>query len=260
MSQDRKFKGIWIPSEVWLNQVLSIQEKAMLAEVDSLQDSDRGCYASNLYFSEFFNLSKDRVSRIINSLVSKGYLHSEEIREKKVVVERRLRVDKLKFYGIVENTDTLPLKTPTPSRWKHRYPPVGNNEYITKIYNKDYSYIYIWGYKPWLRKKKDTKPKKLSTNEKQIKMLTDLGVDKLDAELFIDYRKQKRKVAVNKLIITKLTNQAKLANLTLAQAIKHSVSKEWADFKADWISNSQSRSRGTINDIPSRVQGGEINF
>lgn len=67
---ERNFKGIWIPKEIWLNNNLTLQEKAFLVEIDSL-DNDEGCYATNEYFSKFFNLSKNRCSEVIKSLEKK---------------------------------------------------------------------------------------------------------------------------------------------------------------------------------------------
>ena len=58
--QERTFKGIWIPKEIWLNNELTLQEKVILVEIDSL-DNDDGCFASNKYFSEFFGISAGRV-------------------------------------------------------------------------------------------------------------------------------------------------------------------------------------------------------
>jgi len=73
----RKFKGVWIPAEVWLDRDLSIVEKVMLTEIDSLDDVERGCYAKNAYFAEFFNLSKSRVSEIISGLEQKRLISVE---------------------------------------------------------------------------------------------------------------------------------------------------------------------------------------
>jgi DNA-binding MarR family transcriptional regulator len=71
----RKFKGIWIPAEVWESSQLTLQEKVFLVEIDSL-DNDKGCYANNNYFAKFFGLSTTRVSLVINSLIKKGYVNS----------------------------------------------------------------------------------------------------------------------------------------------------------------------------------------
>jgi hypothetical protein len=73
---NRDFKGIWIPKEIWLAEELTLQEKVFFVEIHSL-DNERGCYANNEYFANFFGLSKVRVSEVINSLVEKGFIISE---------------------------------------------------------------------------------------------------------------------------------------------------------------------------------------
>ena len=86
---NRDFKGVWIPKEVWLDEKLSWMEKLFLVEVDSL-NAEKGCFASNAYFGEFFQLSNSRVSEIIKSLVSKGYITTFLIYEGKQVKQRIL--------------------------------------------------------------------------------------------------------------------------------------------------------------------------
>ena len=91
----RDFKGVWIPKELWLLKDLSLIEKVMLVEIDSLDNED-GCYATNEYFAEFFGLSRGRVSKIINSLVKRGFVISE-IKYKsgtKVIEKRVLKISR----------------------------------------------------------------------------------------------------------------------------------------------------------------------
>ena len=68
--QNRDFKGIWIPKEIWLNSELSIVEKALLAEIDSLKD----CEASNEYFAKFFGVSERTITRAISHLREIGLI------------------------------------------------------------------------------------------------------------------------------------------------------------------------------------------
>lgn len=75
MKQERDFKGVWIPKEIWLNKDLTIMEKLFFVEINSL-DNDSGCFAGNAHFADFFNLSKTRVSLIIKSLIDKGMITS----------------------------------------------------------------------------------------------------------------------------------------------------------------------------------------
>jgi hypothetical protein len=74
MKENRDFKGVWIPKEIWLNTDLSIIEKVLLVEIDSLDNSDRGCFASNEYLASFVQLSEGRVANIIVDLKKRGYI------------------------------------------------------------------------------------------------------------------------------------------------------------------------------------------
>lgn len=90
---ERDFKGVWIPKEIWLSKELTLQEKLFLVEIDSL-DNDNGCFASNAYFSEFFDLSKNRCSEVILSLKNKGLIEVDYVYEsgKKNIEKRIIRV------------------------------------------------------------------------------------------------------------------------------------------------------------------------
>jgi hypothetical protein len=69
----RDFKGIWIPKEIWLSDELSIMEKVLFVEIHSL-DNERGCYASNRYFSEFFRISERQIQTYIANLKLNGFI------------------------------------------------------------------------------------------------------------------------------------------------------------------------------------------
>lgn len=92
--EERQFKGIWIPKEIWLATELTIQEKVVLVEIDSLETEDKGCYASNKYFSNFFQLTTQRVSQIIKQLEDKKYIKIKYITKNKQIIERQLRIQK----------------------------------------------------------------------------------------------------------------------------------------------------------------------
>lgn len=75
MSEKREFKGVWIPKHIWLNPTLSPIEKLFLAEIDSLDnDDEKGCFASNEYFGNFFGISEGSAANIISSLRKRGYV------------------------------------------------------------------------------------------------------------------------------------------------------------------------------------------
>ena len=111
MKQIRKFKGIWIPAEVWESKSLTLQEKVFLVEIDSL-DNENGCYANNNYFAKFFGLSTTRVSLVINNLISKGFVRSTILQSegnKRILKTSITKVNnpipqKLKHNNTVNNT------------------------------------------------------------------------------------------------------------------------------------------------------------
>ena len=96
-NNERVFRGVWIPAEIWQNTKLTLREKVMIVEIDSLETEERGCYASNSYFADFFNLSTSTVSEIIKGLVEKEWLTSEIVKEGNHIKERRLRVNRERY-------------------------------------------------------------------------------------------------------------------------------------------------------------------
>jgi len=72
----RDFKGVWIPKEIWLSQDLSLSEKCLFVEIQSL-DNEHGCYASNKHFARFLGISERQVTRLVKKLENKGYIKSK---------------------------------------------------------------------------------------------------------------------------------------------------------------------------------------
>ncbi len=75
VKQKRGFKGVWIPKEIWLNQSLSVVEKVIVAEVDSL-DGEKGCFASNAYLGKFLGLSETRAAHLVAGLIKREFIES----------------------------------------------------------------------------------------------------------------------------------------------------------------------------------------
>lgn len=64
---NRDFKGVWIPKEIWLNKELTMIEKVIYTEINSL-DNENHCIAGNDYFAEFCNCSESAVTKAIKHL------------------------------------------------------------------------------------------------------------------------------------------------------------------------------------------------
>ena len=83
---DRNFKGIWMPRELWLDDRLTAIEKFIFAEIDSLDDGENGCFASNEYLAEFCRCSERKVTAAIKKLVETGYIKIESFNGRKRVI------------------------------------------------------------------------------------------------------------------------------------------------------------------------------
>lgn len=75
MEVHRAFKGVWIPKELWLNKDLSIIEKCLLVEIDSL-DKGEGCFAGNDYLSKFIGVSEGRCANMVSGLRKRGFVET----------------------------------------------------------------------------------------------------------------------------------------------------------------------------------------
>ncbi len=117
MGNERQFKGVWIPKEIWINDNLNLQEKCFLTEINSLNNEERGCFALNEHFAEFFNLSKNRCSEVIKSLQDKGYIDVNYKYDGKKIIERTIRVkDKYFTPSIFRQTPSENRQSPSISR------------------------------------------------------------------------------------------------------------------------------------------------
>ena len=92
--QQRQFKGIWIPKEIWLNKDLTFQEKIILVEIDSYDDAQVGCFATNKHFVNNFGINSSRISQIIQSLQRKNYITITYDFNGKEIIKRYLHINR----------------------------------------------------------------------------------------------------------------------------------------------------------------------
>ena len=87
---DRDFKGVWIPKSVWLDERLNALDKVILTEIDSLDNGERGCFASNKHIADFCQCSETKVSTAISKLVKLGYLYVQKFDGRQRELKSRL--------------------------------------------------------------------------------------------------------------------------------------------------------------------------
>ena len=128
---NRDFKGVWIPKEIWTNRSLSLLQKALLVEINSL-DNKFGCVANNKYFADFFDTTPPSISNIIQKLKNGGFLivtYKDELTKS----GRVMKVVKEAFLGtnsqIVEEISQV--DTPTSEMYPPTSPPTSEMEGAT---------------------------------------------------------------------------------------------------------------------------------
>lgn len=90
MENNREFKGVWIPREIWLDTNLNMIEKGIFTEIDSLDNDEKGCFASNKYFADFCQCSETKVSTAISKLKQLGYVYEKSFDGRQRVLKSRL--------------------------------------------------------------------------------------------------------------------------------------------------------------------------
>ncbi len=76
-----KFKGLWIPAKLLLDESTSMKEKSILSFVYHLNKIGE-CYASNKYFSELLKIIPRSIQSIIKSLKDKNLIEIKLIYNK----------------------------------------------------------------------------------------------------------------------------------------------------------------------------------
>lgn len=128
----RSFKGIWIPKEIWLDKRLSYFEKCLLSEIHSLDDEEKGCFASNQYFMEFFNERERKIQTGLSKLKSLGYITYEKF-------DGRIRTLRSNICGDKSLFNTSGMSKSTPLTCQNPHPSLIGEPIETdnKAYNID---------------------------------------------------------------------------------------------------------------------------
>ena len=68
MDEVRRFKGIWIPADIWLREDLTATEKVLLADIDSFTGNGHLFYKSNATLVKELGVSESTVKRAVKHL------------------------------------------------------------------------------------------------------------------------------------------------------------------------------------------------
>lgn len=143
-------KGLWMPSEILINNKLSDKEKIILSMIIYLSKDKGYCFATNNYFSDILNVTVVSISRIINSLKKKEYIkvnmnyksNSKEIENRQIIPSNEVinRYYQNCEYTINKNdkTDYQNCKIPINTNDKDIKRNIKNKKYIGREYSKEF--------------------------------------------------------------------------------------------------------------------------
>ena len=143
-------KGLWMPSEILINNKLTDKEKIILSMIIYLSKDKGYCFATNNYFSDILNVTVVSISRIINSLKKKNYIkikmnyksNSKEIENKQIIPLEEVmnRYYQNCGYTINKNdkTNYQNCKIPINTNDKNIKRNIKNEKYIGREYSEEF--------------------------------------------------------------------------------------------------------------------------
>ena len=112
MSQEQQKENFYavIPVYILQDKELTQTAKLLYGQISALTNKEGYCWASNSYFAELFDCSKDTISRNINLLIKKGYIKGTIEKKNGNLRKLYLTIGKNTDTPIRKNTDTYPQK------------------------------------------------------------------------------------------------------------------------------------------------------
>lgn len=110
ISENRDFKGIWIPERIYLTNKFTPNEKFVLIEIYSLtRNSSRQCFASNKHFADFVGLKENTIQKMMSKFEMLGYIkRSFTYKENSKEIDKRIIILTDKFYNDFINETEKP--------------------------------------------------------------------------------------------------------------------------------------------------------
>lgn len=92
-NKNRVFTGLWIPSDIYLNQQVKWISKVLFLEIHSFTANEKPCFMSNDYISNFLGVSNRQVTRIITELKEIGWINETSFDGRKRFLISNMKID-----------------------------------------------------------------------------------------------------------------------------------------------------------------------
>ena len=212
-----------LPANVRYDKNLKPMEKIMYSELTALSSKNGYCNATNSYFAELYEVSKNTVSLWIGDLEKAGYIKTKLIYEPgtKNIKERRIYIAN----PITKNDDTYYEKEVDPITKNNDTPITKNHEDNNTSINNTSRIL----------KEKNIKKEK-SKNEVE-SYIQNLDLDDDYKQLlfkYVEYRKSIKKQIKTIVPIQKIMKDFP-DYFSLDEAIEIAQEKEWQGLEPEWI-------------------------
>ena len=132
---ERECKGIWIPIEIWEDDNLSWNEKILFLEIDSYTSHNKECFFSNQHIAELLKITETSASRVLSSLIEKGYVIRTSFDGRKRYVKTAFSYNKAGLSP--ETSQNIPARQVTISTDDNIYNTINNTTNNSKELKKD---------------------------------------------------------------------------------------------------------------------------
>lgn len=216
-----------LPASIRYDKNLKPMEKIMYSELTALSNKNGYCNATNSYFAELYEVSKNTVSLWISDLEKAGYIKTKLIYEAgtKNIKERRIYISD----PITKNDDTYHEK---------EVDPITKNDDTPITKNREDNNTSINNTRIILKENKKEKPE-------LIDFITSQGISKeYEDKLleFLEYRKKIKKPIKTVRAINCILNEFKNTGEKHAiSCIDFAMDREYIGVKADYIKISKAQ-------------------
>ena len=95
-----------IPAEVRYSK-LKPNAKLLYGEITALSNKEGYCFATNRYFANLYNVTKNTISLWVSQLYHEGFINVELIKVGEKITERRIGITKIDERGNTLNSDLI---------------------------------------------------------------------------------------------------------------------------------------------------------